>query len=159
MQYSANPILNLSLLYPDECSGGYNLRKYLLAIMLVGRSKIIRKSAVTCVCRDNFHVTFMKFIQQTKWALNLFLPFDVRKYRHHHKIQIYQPTRSNSFTSLLLDVYLSLNMFRGLPRPSPGAYNCTRSLWFYRWSLVVGAFLVVVCQTTTNNAPTATLQR
>ena len=76
---------------------------------------------------------------------------------HHHTIQINQPTRCNSFTSLLLDIYVRLNMFRASPRPSPGAYNCTRSLWFYRWGVAVGALLVVVwpviiCQTTTNNA-------
>jgi len=66
-------ILNLSLLFPEECSGGYNLRKHLLAIMLVDRSKIIRNPAATFVCKDNFHVTVIKFIQQSKWALNLFL--------------------------------------------------------------------------------------
>jgi len=43
--------------------------------------------------------------------------------------------RCNSFTSLLLDVYVSLNMFRAPPRPSSGAYNCISSLWFYRWSV------------------------
>ena len=83
--------------------------------------------------------------------------FDVRKSVHHHTIQINQPTRCNIFTSLLLDVYVWLNMFRAPLRPSSGAYNCTRSLWFYRWSVAVGALLVVVwqvCQTTTNNAPT-----
>jgi hypothetical protein len=37
-----------------------------------------------------------------------------------------------------------LNMFRALPRPSSGAYNCINSLWFYRWSVVVAALLVVV---------------
>jgi len=26
-------------------------------------------------------------------------------------------------------------MFRALPRPSSGAYNCISSLWFYRWSV------------------------
>jgi len=56
----------------------------------------------------------------------------------------------------LLDVYVWLNMFRALPRPSSGAYNCISSLWFYRWSVMVGALLVVVWpvtgQTTTNNA-------
>jgi hypothetical protein len=41
--------------------------------------------------------------------------FDVRKSMHHHTIQIIQPTRCNSFTSLLLDVYVWLNMLRGLP--------------------------------------------
>jgi hypothetical protein len=74
-------------------------------------------------------------------------------------IQIIQPTRCNSFTSLLLDVYVWLNTFRASPRPSSGAYNCIRSIWFYRWSVVVGALLVVVCQTTINNAPAASLQR
>jgi len=46
-----------------------------------------------------------------------------------------------------------------LPRPSSGAYNCISSLWFYRWSVAVIALFVVVCQTTTNNAATAMLQR
>ena len=59
------------------------------------------------------------------------------------EIQINQPTRCNSFTSLLLDVYVWLNMFRAPPRPSSGAYNCTRSLWFYRWKVAVGALLAV----------------
>ena len=59
-------------------------------------------------------------------------------------IQINQPTRCNSFTSLLLDVYLQLNMFRASPRPSSWAYNWIMNLWFYRWSVVVGALLVVV---------------
>jgi hypothetical protein len=59
-------------------------------------------------------------------------------------IQIIQPTRCNSFTSLLLDVYMRLNMFRASPRPSSGAYNCTRSLWFYNWKAAAGVLLVVV---------------
>jgi hypothetical protein len=33
-------------------------------------------------------------------------------------IQVIQPTRCNSFTSLLLGVYVWLNMFRASPRPS-----------------------------------------
>jgi hypothetical protein len=70
-------------------------------------------------------------------------------------IQIIQPTRSNSFTILLPDVYVWLNVFRASPRPSSGAYNCTRSLWFYRCREAAGALLVVVCQTTTNNVPAA----
>jgi hypothetical protein len=37
-------------------------------------------------------------------------------------------------------------MFRALPRPSSGAYNCISSLYFYRWSVVVAALLVVVWQ-------------
>ena len=61
-------------------------------------------------------------------------------------IQINQQTRCNSFTSLLLGVYVWLNMFRASPRPSSGAYNYTRSLWFYRWREAAGVFLVVVWQ-------------
>jgi hypothetical protein len=87
--------------------------------------------------------------------------FDFCKSVHHHTIQINQPTRCNNFTSLLLDVYVWLNMFRPPLHPS-GAYNCTRSLS----GSTVGALLVVVwqvmrkqslcmtCHTTTNNAPT-----
>ena len=65
---------------------------------------------------------------------------------NENSIQINQPTRYNSFTSLLLEVYVWLNMFRAPLHPSSGAYKCTRSLWFYRWSLVVGALLVVIWQ-------------
>jgi hypothetical protein len=36
-------------------------------------------------------------------------------------IQINQPTGCNNFSSLLLDVYLQLNMFRASSRPSSGA--------------------------------------
>jgi len=35
-------------------------------------------------------------------------------------------------------------MFRAPLHPSSGAYNCTRSLWFYRWSVAVGALLVLM---------------
>ena len=50
------------------------------------------------------------------------------------------------FHNLLLDVYVWLNMFRVSPRPSSGAYNCIRNLWFYRWRAAAGALLVVVWQ-------------
>jgi hypothetical protein len=86
------------------------------------------------------------------------IPFEVCKSVHHHMIQIIQLTRCNSFTSLLLDVYVWLNMFWESPCRSSGAYNCTRGLWFSRWREAVGALLIVVCQTTTSNAPTASLQ-
>jgi hypothetical protein len=78
-------------------------------------------------------------------------------------IQIIQPKKCHSFTSLLLDVYVWLNMFRVSPRPSSGAYKCTRNLWFNRWREAAGVLFVVVwqvmrrlhllitCQTTTNN--------
>jgi len=74
--------------------------------------------------------------------------FDVPQSVHHHTIQRNQPTRCNSFASLLLDVYVSLNMFQAASRPSSGAYNCTSSLWFYRWSVVVAVLVVVVSRLT-----------
>jgi len=40
---------------------------------------------------------------------------------HHHTIQTNQPTKCNNFSSLLLDVYVQLNMFRASSRPSSGA--------------------------------------
>jgi hypothetical protein len=49
------------------------------------------------------------------------LKFKVCNFVHHHTIQINQPTRCNNFFSLLLDVYLQLNMFWTSSRPSSGA--------------------------------------
>jgi len=68
-------------------------------------------------------------------STGFFHNFDICKSMHHYMIQIIQPTRCNSFTSLLLDIYVWLNMFRASPRPSSGAYNRTRSLWS-GWSVV-----------------------
>jgi hypothetical protein len=62
--------------------------------------------------------------------------------------------RCNSFTSLLLDVYVSLNMFQAPPRPSSGAYNCINSLWFYHWSIGSSSIVGRGLTTTTNNAAT-----
>jgi hypothetical protein len=56
------------------------------------------------------------------------IEFDVGK--SVHTVQINQTTRCKSFTNLLLEVYVWLNTFRASPRPSSGAYNCTRSLLF-----------------------------
>jgi len=47
--------------------------------------------------------------------------FKVCKSVHHHTIQINQPNRCNNFSSLLLDVYVQLNMFRAFSHPSSGA--------------------------------------
>jgi hypothetical protein len=47
--------------------------------------------------------------------------FKVCKSMHHHTIQINQPTRYNNFSSLLLDIYVQLNMFRASSRTSSGA--------------------------------------
>jgi hypothetical protein len=79
-----------------------------------------------------------------KCSFQYFIVFDVHKSVHHYTIQLNQPTRCNSFTSLLLDIYVWLNMFRVSPRPSSGVYNCASSLWFYRWRVAFAALLVVV---------------
>jgi len=47
--------------------------------------------------------------------------FKVCKSVHHHTIQINQPTRCNNSSSLLLDVYVQLNMFWASSRPLSGA--------------------------------------
>jgi hypothetical protein len=78
------------------------------------------------------------------------------KWRCLTTIQINQPANCNSFTSLLLDVYVRLNMFWAPLRPSSGAYNCTRSLWFYRWSVAGGAVWGVVWQDPNHKPPNPT---
>jgi hypothetical protein len=78
--------------------------------------------------------------------IKVLFTFDIHTSMHHHTIKINQPTRCNNFTSLLLDIYVWLNMFQVPLCPSSGAYNCTRSLWFYRWIVVVEALLVMVCR-------------
>ena len=40
--------------------------------------------------------------------------------------------------------FVSFNMFQAPPRPSSEAYNCINNHWFYRWSVVVAALLVLV---------------
>jgi len=105
---------------------------YLLTVNTVGTMhKYLKKySKNTCL-----RINTVKFNHLQQYIII----FEVRKSVHHHTIQIIQPTRCNIFTSLLLDVYVWLNMFRTSPRPSSGAYNCSRSLWFYRWREAVGA--------------------
>jgi hypothetical protein len=86
---------------------------------------------------------YLRFRQQS--CLHL-----TRKRQGNSKLISYYSNNSTNkmqfFKSLLLDVYLWLNMFRASPRPLLGAYNCTRSLWFYRWKEEAEALLVVVWQ-------------
>jgi len=45
------------------------------------------------------------------------IKFKVCKSVHQHTVQINQPTRCNNFSSLLLEIYVQLNMFRSSSRP------------------------------------------
>ena len=47
--------------------------------------------------------------------------FKVCKFVHHHTVQLNHPNRCNNFSSLLLEVYVQLNMFRASSRQSSGA--------------------------------------
>jgi hypothetical protein len=93
-----------------------------------------------------------QFIKQQKMNAELIPIHYLRQYSDQvwvvgvgfFTIQINQPTRCNSFTSLLPHVYVWLDMFRASPRPSSRAYSCIRSLRFYRRKEAAGALLVVV---------------
>jgi hypothetical protein len=97
-----------------------------------------------------------------------------------HKFQINQPTRCKNVSSLLLEVYsYYISTCFGRPHSHHQEINnCSSSLWFYSWSVVVALLLVVVgpsrpdhnqqhCYhhapmvdpTTTNSTATTTLQR
>jgi hypothetical protein len=110
---------------------------------------------------DIYHFNIILHYVKRKQKFKKIPKFDVPKSVRHHTLQINQPTRCNSFTSLLLDIYVQLNMFQLPPHPSSGAYNYTRSLWFYHWRVAVGALLVVVWrvdydqQLSNRHAPTA----
>ena len=59
-----------------------------------------------CYCE----AVIYRFLGQTKKPISNSFTF-----------QINQPTRRNNFSSLLLDVYVQLNVFRASSRPSSGA--------------------------------------
>jgi len=77
---------------------------------------------------------------------------------HHHRFQVSQPTRCNSFSSLLLGFTYSSTSFWRPYAHHQQLSNYSSSLWFYRWSVVVAVLLIVVGQTKTNSTVTTTLQ-
>ena len=58
------------------------------------------------------------YLDDPLYAQNDAHNFKVCKSVHHHTFQINQPTRCNNFSSLLLDVYLQLNILQASSRPS-----------------------------------------
>jgi hypothetical protein len=95
-------------------------------------------------------------------SLKNYRQFKDCKPMHYHTIQINQTTRCSNFSSLLLEVYVSSTCF-GCPHTHHQELNnCSSSLWFYHWSVVVAVLLVVVGlvitgPTTTNSTATTTL--
>ena len=73
---------------------------------------------LTCITSDLSSQD--KLITELQVASNL-TKFKVCKSVHHHTVQINQPTRCENPSSLLLDVYLQLNMFRQSSHSSSGA--------------------------------------
>jgi hypothetical protein len=47
----------------------------------------------------------------------------------------------------------------GVLTPIIRSYNCSSSLWFYRWNVVVAGLSVVAGPTTTNSTAITTLRR
>ena len=70
--------------------------------------------------------------------------FKVCKSVHHRSIQINLRTRCNNFSSLLLKFMYSSTCFGRPHAHHQELNNCSSSLWFYRWSVVVAVLLVVV---------------
>jgi hypothetical protein len=73
-----------------------------------------------------------------------FHKLDVGKSVHHHTIQINEPTRCNSFTRLLLDVYVSLKCFGRLHAHHQELTTALTASGFTIGALVIAALLVVV---------------
>jgi hypothetical protein len=99
---------------------------------------------------ENFLPFLFAFISEVRvfsvslWSLNLLtkyrgfhptssVTFKVCKSMHHHTIPIKQLTRCKHFSSLLLDVYVRLSMFRAFSRPSSGAQQLQLSSWWWAW--------------------------
>ena len=78
--------------------------------------KMVKSSFANVIFRKEKFV-----VSACEMTLYHLFKFKVCKSMHHHKIQINQPTRCNSLSSLLLDVYVQFNMFRASSRPSSGA--------------------------------------
>jgi len=88
-----------------EWRGRTVLRAAVVTLVHLAESWMKRPHGVTC-CSSDFG-SFPAFIEI---KLNLLFEF-----------QVNQPTRCNNFSSLLLDVYVQLNMFRASSLPSSGA--------------------------------------
>jgi hypothetical protein len=87
-------------------------------IRSIARARDLRRNRNRSTITKN--ITDVAFESFTGIEINT-CSFELCKSVPHHTIQINQPTRCNNFSSLLLEVYLQLNMFRASLRPSSGA--------------------------------------
>jgi len=87
-----------------------------LLVRLLWKTFVIDGLCFSCLL-----LVLMSFIEwMIRLLLKLLYSLDIKQ-STRLPIQINQPTRCNNFSSLLLDVYLQLNMFRASSRPSSGA--------------------------------------
>ena len=61
------------------------------------------------------------FVNSINWLQSFLIKIQAPSKHQISFFQVNQPTRCNNFSSLFLDVYVQLNMFRASSRPSPGA--------------------------------------
>jgi len=106
----------------------------MIQLIFAGQIGILTKSVCRgdiflCQISDHFYTskysTYVRYLclnlEFLKVKLIYGIKFKVCKSVPQHTVQINQPTRCNNFSSLLLDVYVQLNMFRASSRPSSGA--------------------------------------
>ena len=113
------------------CESGLGHSFHFLALQHIVQLKNL-KHRLQCIRHSVVNVCCVVLLMAHHWCTGtlkytvhvfskVFLTFKVWKSVHHHTIQINQPTRCNNFSSLLLDVYVQLNMFRASLHPSSGA--------------------------------------
>jgi hypothetical protein len=88
--------------------------------------KCAENSSVNCTLYGIYTVTAFRTVDLSAINWTQETNYDNKKNEQVHmnmydSFQINQPTRCNNFSSLLLDVYVQLNMFRASSRPSSGA--------------------------------------
>jgi hypothetical protein len=131
LQSRGFPVLFFQL--KGKCQGkprkdGARLALFLVIVLLYGFFVLFYVFCVLyIVCFVTFPVLFVCICVQnnchrvaTQLQLNISYIY-IYKIKKNKIIQINHPTKCNSFTSLLHDVFVWLNMFWALPRPSSGA--------------------------------------
>jgi hypothetical protein len=84
------------------------------AIVFIPSFIVLQFESVICLVLNYYTEVSANIFSDAEhmYFQNVFFPFKVRQSMHHHTFEINQPTRCNNFSSLLLDVYVRLNMFQ-----------------------------------------------